>query len=153
MPLPPITAVVPVPSGCPEHNPQGLSREMNTAVKRAALNTRYPLSDLPPRHARPSDTDPTQLPHMYFVLRSSSVRSPQELSENMGLKNLRERFNDPYMAEVFQGMFPTDNPRNTRFAINFFTAIGLGGLTDGLRLHLKNAPKMIMEAQVRVRSH
>ncbi|CAM9626629.1 unnamed protein product, partial [Sphacelaria rigidula] len=56
-----------------------------------------------------------------------------ELSENMGLKNLRERFNDPYMAEVFQGMFPTDNPRNTRFAINFFTAIGLGGLTDGLR--------------------
>lgn len=66
----------------------------------------------------------------------------------MGLKNLRERFNDPYMAEVFQGMFPTDNPRNTRFAINFFTAIGLGGLTDGLRLHLKNAPKMIMEAQV-----
>lgn len=73
---------------------------------------------------------------------------PQELSENMGLKNLRERFNDPYMAEVFQGMFPTDNPRNTRFAINFFTAIGLGGLTDGLRLHLKNAPKMIMEAQV-----
>lgn len=67
----------------------------------------------------------------------------------MGLKNLRERFNDPYMAEVFQGMFPTDNPRNTRFAINFFTAIGLGGLTDGLRLHLKNAPKMIMEAQVR----
>lgn len=72
----------------------------------------------------------------------------QELSENMGLKNLRERFNDPYMAEVFQGMFPTDNPRNTRFAINFFTAIGLGGLTDGLRLHLKNAPKMIMQAQV-----
>lgn len=68
----------------------------------------------------------------------------------MGLKNLRERFNDPYMAEVFQGMFPTDNPRNTRFAINFFTAIGLGGLTDGLRLHLKNAPKMIMEAQVRL---
>lgn len=66
----------------------------------------------------------------------------------MGLKNLRERYNDPYMAEVFQGMFPTDNPRNTRFAINFFTAIGLGGLTDGLRLHLKNAPKMIMEAQV-----
>ena len=67
----------------------------------------------------------------------------------MGLKNLRERYNDPYMAEVFQGMFPTDNPRNTRFAINFFTAIGLGGLTDGLRLHLKNAPKMIMEAQAR----
>lgn len=68
----------------------------------------------------------------------------------MGLKNLKERFNDTYMKEFFEGMFPTENPRNTRFAINFFTAIGLGGLTDGLRLHLKNAPKMIMEAQVRL---
>ena len=29
----------------------------------------------------------------------------------------------------FEGLFPRDNPRNTRFAINFFTAIGLGGLT------------------------
>jgi pre-mRNA-splicing factor CWC22 len=37
-----------------------------------------------------------------------------------------------------------DNPRNTRFCINFFTSIGLGGLTDDLRDHLKSAPKMIM---------
>jgi len=52
-----------------------------------------------------------------------------ELSDHMGLVTLRERFNDPYMVETFAGMFPRDNPRNTRFAINFFSAIGLGPLT------------------------
>lgn len=68
----------------------------------------------------------------------------QELSEHMGLKKLQERFFDEYMQRTFAGLFPKDNPRNTRFAINFFTSIGLGGLTTDLREHLKNAPKMIM---------
>ena len=57
---------------------------------------------------------------------------------------LNERLADPAMAEYFQGIMPKDTPKNTRFAINFFTSIGLGGLTDGLREHLKNIPKMIM---------
>ena len=39
------------------------------------------------------------------------------------------RFADPYMQEVFGGLFPVSNARNTRFAINFFSAIGLGPLT------------------------
>ena len=69
----------------------------------------------------------------------------QELSEALGLAALRERFSDPYMQDVFSGLFPRDNPRNTRFAINFFTSIGLGGLTDGLREHLKNAPKLLAQ--------
>ena len=50
-----------------------------------------------------------------------------------GLAKLRDRFSDPYMQDVFSGLFPRDNARDTRFAINFFTSIGLGGLTDGLR--------------------
>jgi len=33
------------------------------------------------------------------------------------------------MRSVFGGMFPLENPRDTRFAINYFTSIGLGGLT------------------------
>ena len=33
------------------------------------------------------------------------------------------------IAPYLEGVFPRDNPRDTRFAINFFTAIGLGGLT------------------------
>jgi len=46
--------------------------------------------------------------------------------------------------EWFKGMFPKDNARNTRYAINFFTSIGLGPLTDGMREFLKNAPKLIL---------
>lgn len=66
-----------------------------------------------------------------------------DLTEHMGIIKSRERFNDPTLQEFFQGLFPRDNPRNTRFAINFFTSIGLGPLTDELREHLKIAPKLM----------
>ncbi|XP_031564700.1 pre-mRNA-splicing factor CWC22 homolog [Actinia tenebrosa] len=68
----------------------------------------------------------------------------QELAEYMGMPKLNERLKDPFLVVYFEGLFPRDNPRNTRFSINFFTSIGLGGVTDELREHLKNAPKMIM---------
>uniref|UniRef100_A0A3Q0SM54 Pre-mRNA-splicing factor CWC22 homolog n=1 Tax=Amphilophus citrinellus TaxID=61819 RepID=A0A3Q0SM54_AMPCI len=68
----------------------------------------------------------------------------QELCAYMGLPKLNQRLKDQTLQPFFEGLFPRDNPRNTRFAINFFTSIGLGGLTDELREHLKNAPKMIM---------
>ena len=61
----------------------------------------------------------------------------QELSENMGLSKLNARLQDPLCAPWFGGLFPRDSPRNMRFSINFFTSIGLGGLTDALRAHLK----------------
>lgn len=47
----------------------------------------------------------------------------------MGLPKLNEKLRDPMLAESFEGLLPRDNPQNTRFAINFFTSIGLGGLT------------------------
>ncbi|CAI5443810.1 unnamed protein product [Caenorhabditis angaria] len=53
----------------------------------------------------------------------------QELVEAMGLVKLYERMKDPTLANYFSGLFPRDNPANARFAINYFTAIGLGGLT------------------------
>lgn len=34
------------------------------------------------------------------------------------------------ISSYVEGIFPRDNPRNTRFSINFFTAIGLGGVTS-----------------------
>jgi pre-mRNA-splicing factor CWC22 len=70
----------------------------------------------------------------------------QEMAEAIGIAKLKERFesDDPELKEWFKGMFPRDNVRNTRYAINFFTSIGLGPLTDGLREFLKNAPKLIM---------
>jgi len=65
----------------------------------------------------------------------------QELSEYMGLNKLNERIIDPSLSYCFDGLFPRDHPKNTRFAINFFTSIGLGGLTDELREHIKAHPK------------
>jgi len=65
----------------------------------------------------------------------------QELAEFVGLAKLVERTRDGSMAEAWEGLLPRDNPRDTRFAINFFTSIGLGGLTEDLRSHLKTAPK------------
>ncbi|TPX37130.1 hypothetical protein SmJEL517_g01017 [Synchytrium microbalum] len=83
----------------------------------------------------------------------------QELVEALGLKRLNSRLKDPMLViqvptahgpiirGVCDGLFPRDNPRNTRFAINYFTSIGMGGLTEELREHLKNAPKQIMAQQ------
>ena len=56
------------------------------------------------------------------------------------------------MQDSFEGIFPKDNPKNTRFAINFFTSIGLGGITDSLREYLKNMPRLIMQQQQQVQS-
>ncbi len=66
-----------------------------------------------------------------------------DLSENMGIIKMKEKLNDLTLQEFFAGVFPRDNPRNTRFSINFFTSIGLGALTEPLREHLKSAPKVI----------
>ena len=88
-----------------------------------------------------------------------------EMQESMGLKVLKERFADEEVKSACAGMFPLDNPKNTRFAINYFTSIGLGAITEEMREHLKvcnsrlprrmaefandhfgqNAPRLIME--------
>ena len=70
----------------------------------------------------------------------------QELATRLGIAKLRERFfvPDERMQYVFRNAFPRDTPRNTRFAINFYTSIGLGALTDELRVHLANAPKRVI---------
>lgn len=65
----------------------------------------------------------------------------QELAEVLGMAKLQEIFNDDILQPSFEGLFPTDNPRNTRFSINYFTSIGMGVLTEGMREHLKNLPK------------
>lgn len=69
----------------------------------------------------------------------------QEMMESMGLKVLAARFKDPEVKRGCAGMFPMDVPKNTRFAINYFTSIGLGVITEEMREYLKNAPKLIME--------
>jgi pre-mRNA-splicing factor CWC22 len=74
----------------------------------------------------------------------------QELSEHLGIRLLNERLQDPTMQESLESIFPKDNPKNTRFAINFFTSIGLGGITENLREYLKNMPSLIMQRQKQV---
>ena len=71
----------------------------------------------------------------------------QEMAEAIGIAKLKHRLesDDPESVVWFAGMFPKDNVRNTRYAINFFTSIGLGPLTDDLREFLKNAPKLILQ--------
>jgi pre-mRNA-splicing factor CWC22 len=84
----------------------------------------------------------------------------------MGLNKVIDRVRDPTLQEAFDGLFPRDNPENSRFSINFFTTIGkksdevfkvqlfqsnfyyicfqgLGGLTEDLRAHLKKNPNPV----------
>ncbi|KAF3910071.1 hypothetical protein AA313_de0200162 [Arthrobotrys entomopaga] len=70
----------------------------------------------------------------------------QNLAEQMTMKKVVERLNDPFLAESFAGLFPRDNPRNTRFAINYFTSIGMGAVTEGLREFLQSIPKQAVPA-------
>jgi pre-mRNA-splicing factor CWC22 len=69
----------------------------------------------------------------------------QDLAENMRIPMLKERLKDEDMKECFSGLFPTDTPKNTRFAINYWTSIELGALTLELREHLKNAPRVVKD--------
>ncbi|KAE8324349.1 hypothetical protein BDV39DRAFT_180675 [Aspergillus sergii] len=70
----------------------------------------------------------------------------QDLGEHLGLQKLQERMRDEILRPSFEGLFPTDNPRNTRFSINYFTSIGFGVLTEDMREHLKNLPKPTVPA-------
>ncbi|KAF5858857.1 pre-mRNA-splicing factor cwc22 [Aspergillus alliaceus] len=70
----------------------------------------------------------------------------QDLGEHLGLPKLQERMRDEILRSSFEGLFPTDNPRNTRFSVNYFTSIGFGILTEDMREHLKNIPKPTIPA-------
>lgn len=65
----------------------------------------------------------------------------QDLAEALGMAKLQARLKDDFLRSNYEGIFPTDNPRNTRFSINYFTSIGMGGITEEMRELLKNAPK------------
>lgn len=64
----------------------------------------------------------------------------QDLSEAMSLRKLKEKLEDPFLAGALSGMFPKVGASHMRFAINYFTSIGLGAVTEQLREDLKNAP-------------
>jgi pre-mRNA-splicing factor CWC22 len=63
-----------------------------------------------------------------------------ELSQTLTLGEVGRRFADERLKRYVSGLFPSTIPANMRFAINFFTAIGLGPLTDGMRAQLRELP-------------
>jgi pre-mRNA-splicing factor CWC22 len=65
----------------------------------------------------------------------------EDMSQALGMKTLAERLRDDALQPSLDGIFPKDDPKNTRFAINFFTAIQMGMLTEDMREFLKNLPK------------
>ena len=65
----------------------------------------------------------------------------QELNNLLGEEKLKEKMLTGAKDE-YVGMFCRENPTNTRFCINFFTAIGLGYLTDDLRAFLENVKNL-----------
>ncbi|PRQ28367.1 putative initiation factor eIF-4 gamma, MA3 [Rosa chinensis] len=71
----------------------------------------------------------------------------QELSKQLGSHMLNERLHDPAMQESNESILPRDEPRNSRFAINFFTQIGLGPLTENLRAFYDHLPQLMGQQQ------
>ncbi|XXG96639.1 hypothetical protein Hte_002927 [Hypoxylon texense] len=70
----------------------------------------------------------------------------QEISEELGMPKLQARMRDETLQDSFTGLFPRDNPRNTRFSINYFTSIGMGALTEEMREYLQNMPQPALPA-------
>lgn len=64
----------------------------------------------------------------------------QEVRQELGLQEMATRFKDEYLQESLVNMFPKGKSADTRFSINYFTAIGLGILTEGMREYLENRP-------------
>ncbi|KAI6172776.1 MI domain-containing protein [Aphelenchoides besseyi] len=67
----------------------------------------------------------------------------QELSESLGVTTLFKKLHDPTLMHHFEGLFPKDHPENTKFAIQFFTLSGVGGITGLLR---EDYSKMLKKA-------
>ena len=66
----------------------------------------------------------------------------QDLAEAMGMAKLQAKLKDDTLRPNYDGLFPKDNARNTRFSINYFTSIGMGAVTEEMRDHLKNLPTL-----------
>ncbi|KAG2393119.1 hypothetical protein C9374_009696 [Naegleria lovaniensis] len=62
----------------------------------------------------------------------------QELKSKLGTENIKQRLlNDEEHQQYYVGLFPKDNPKVVRFAINFWILIELPQLAEGLKSYLK----------------
>ena len=70
----------------------------------------------------------------------------QDMVEELGLPKLHANL------RALPGLFPVENPRDVRFAINYFTSIGMGALTEEMRERLKAMPKPAVPAPRAIRA-
>ena len=70
----------------------------------------------------------------------------QDLVEALGLPKLKVQLNDEILRPKLDGIFPAENPKNIRFSINYFTSIGMGPLTEGMREQLTTLVKAAQQA-------
>ena len=77
----------------------------------------------------------------------------QEVVKVVGLEETKRRFgvcwgsSSEEEREVVSGLMPRSTAKELRFAINFFTSIGLGGLTEDMREELKVVQERTMLQQ------
>ncbi|KAH3671661.1 hypothetical protein OGAPHI_000366 [Ogataea philodendri] len=64
-----------------------------------------------------------------------------KMQEELGVSKLRLRLAEEYIQPYINGIFPTEDADRLRFSINFFTAIGLGALTEEMRETLNGLPE------------
>lgn len=60
----------------------------------------------------------------------------QEMVATLGVDELRERFQEEYVQPFLINLFPKEDAESIRYSINYFTAIGLGVLTEDMRKKL-----------------
>lgn len=71
----------------------------------------------------------------------------QELVADLSIEELKERLDEDYIQPFISGMFPNEDMENIRYSINYFTAIGLGILTDKMHARLEELESEERERQ------
>ncbi|CAR21779.1 U2-type spliceosomal complex subunit CWC22 [Lachancea thermotolerans CBS 6340] len=71
----------------------------------------------------------------------------QELVLDLSIDTLQARLDEPYIQPFLVNLFPKDDAEKSRFSINYFTAIGLGRLTEGMRQALADMEKKVVALQ------
>lgn len=60
----------------------------------------------------------------------------QEMVASLGIAEVERRFQEEYIKPFLVNLFPKEDADNIRYSINYFTAIGLGILTEDMRKQL-----------------
>ncbi|SCU98835.1 LAMI_0F16424g1_1 [Lachancea mirantina] len=96
-------------------------------------------------HMSEAETTPPKRVYVKFIF--------QELVAELGIPNLKARLDESYIQPFLNKIFPTQSAADLRFAINFFTAIGLGILTENLRETLFSLEAQFSAGEFEEKSH